>query len=136
MFVELVTGREPIGHGPTAQLARIASDPHRRPTPVTLGAQVSDAVEQVLARALAVYPAERWQTAGSFWAALREAMADPCDEPPPPPSSSSNGRAPRLAPAAALAAIALALAASALADSGARPIASAGPVGPVASSVR
>jgi len=134
IFVELVTAREPIGHGPTEELARIASDPRRRPTPVALGARVSEAVERVLARALAVYPAERWQTAGSFWGALREAMSEPCDEPPPPSSS----RGPRVAPAAALA-IALVLAASALADSHAGPAAptrSAAPVAVAASSAR
>jgi serine/threonine protein kinase len=126
MFVELVAGREPIGDGPTEQLARIVTDPLRRPTPWTLGARVPDEIERVVARALSVYPAERWQTAGSFWQALRDAMraspaveSAPQAEPPPSsaagPSGSPSSRAPRIAPAAAIV-LALALAASAASD--------------------
>jgi serine/threonine protein kinase len=76
LVVELVAGREPMGEGTTEELGRVAVDPRRRPTPRALGANVPDAVEDVLSRALSVYPAERWQTAGTFWNALREAMKE------------------------------------------------------------
>lgn len=73
MLVELVTGRDPLGDGPAEQRARVVLDRNARPTPRALGACVTDAVEQVVARALCVYPAERFQTADSFWSALRDA---------------------------------------------------------------
>jgi serine/threonine protein kinase len=75
VLVELVCGREALGDGSSEQLARIATDPARRPTPRALGVAVPEAVERVLQRALAVYPAERWQTAGSFWGALGDTLA-------------------------------------------------------------
>jgi serine/threonine protein kinase len=73
LVVELVTGREPMGEGRTEDLGRVAVDPRRRPTPRAHGVDVPRRVEAVIARALAVYPAERWQTAGAFWSALHEA---------------------------------------------------------------
>jgi serine/threonine protein kinase len=77
VLVEVVCGREALGDGSSDELARVAADPAHRPTPRALGVAVPEAVERVLARALAVYPAERWQTAGSFWEALRAALAEP-----------------------------------------------------------
>jgi hypothetical protein len=38
-----------------------------------LGVEPAPEVSTVVARALAPYPAERWQTAESFWGALRDA---------------------------------------------------------------
>ncbi|HXN33582.1 MAG TPA: serine/threonine-protein kinase [Polyangiaceae bacterium] len=111
IFVELLVGRQPMGDGLPHELARAATDPRRRPTPRALGRAIPDSVESVFVRALAVYPAERWQTAGSFWRALHEAMtAAPC-EPAPAPSQ----RPLRVAPAAAFA-IALTMAASVISD--------------------
>jgi serine/threonine protein kinase len=75
ILVELVTGKEPLGNGTAEQMTRIATDPDRRPTPRAMGAKISDAVERVFSRALSVLPAERWQTVGTFWHALHEAMA-------------------------------------------------------------
>jgi serine/threonine protein kinase len=124
ILVELVAGRQPMGNGPPEQIALGATDSGRRPTPKSFGVVVPDAVERVLARALAVYPAERWQTAGSFWSALRAAIASRDAEPPvaPPPAvrvpaalvPPARGR-PRAAPAVALL-LALALAACAASD--------------------
>lgn len=54
--------------------ARASRDPARRPTPRALGLEVSDAVEAVFLRALAVSPAERYRTMGDFWAALSSAV--------------------------------------------------------------
>ncbi len=113
IFVELLSGSEPMGDGTTDELVRVATDPRRRPTPRALALPVPDAVEAVFSRALAVYPAERWQTAGSFWSALREAMNAPVAQPVPPPAP----RPWRVAPAAAFA-IALTMAASAISDHG------------------
>jgi serine/threonine protein kinase len=113
ILVELLAGREPMGDGSPDELARVAIDPKRRPTPRGLGLPIPDVLESVFAQALAVYPAERWQTAGSFWRALREATSAPVPEtePVPPPTP----RPWRVAPAAAFA-IAFTLAASAISD--------------------
>jgi eukaryotic-like serine/threonine-protein kinase len=75
IVVETVTGREPLQGDDFIQLAYSSANPDKRPTPRALGATVSDAVEEVLAKALAVKPADRWQTAGDFWNALRLAVA-------------------------------------------------------------
>ncbi|HZU82749.1 MAG TPA: SUMF1/EgtB/PvdO family nonheme iron enzyme, partial [Polyangiaceae bacterium] len=74
IVVELVTGRAPLEGDDFVQLAVAAARADRRPTPRALGASVSDAVEAVIARALAVRPSDRWQSAGDFWNALRRAL--------------------------------------------------------------
>jgi len=75
MFSELVSGKDPLQGDDIAQLGFASMDPSRRPTPRTLGAPVSDAVEAVLAKALAVGTQDRYPTAGALWNALRAAMA-------------------------------------------------------------
>jgi hypothetical protein len=104
-----------------------------------MGVAIGDAAERVLERALAVYPAERWQTVGAFWAALRAAIADvrprrdpeaaaplaaPASPAQPSVARASPGRGRRhAAPLAARAVavlLALALAASAVSDHGVR----------------
>ena len=74
ILTELVTGKEPLQGDDFTQLAVASASPERRPTPRTLGADVSDEVEAVCARAVAVKPSERWPSAGEFWSALREAL--------------------------------------------------------------
>jgi eukaryotic-like serine/threonine-protein kinase len=74
VFVEVTTGREPLLGDNLVQLAFASSDRASRPTPRALGAMVSDEVEAVFAKALAVAPSDRWQDAGEFWNALRSAM--------------------------------------------------------------
>ncbi len=74
ILTELVTGKEPLQGDDFTQLAVASASPDRRPTPRTLGADVSDEVEAVCARAVAVKPSERWPSAGEFWGALREAL--------------------------------------------------------------
>ncbi len=71
---ELVSGHEPLVGDDVAQLAFLALDPSRRPTPRTLGATVTDAVEGVFRKALAVQPQDRYQSAGDLWNALRAAV--------------------------------------------------------------
>ena len=73
IFVELITGRPALEGQDTIQLFVAAANPQVRPTPRRRGGYVSDAVDAVLERALAVRPRERFLTAGAFAAALREA---------------------------------------------------------------
>ena len=74
IVVELITGREALEGDDLLQLAVASANPDRRPTPKTAGAAVPDEVEAVFAKALAVKPAERWQSAGDFWNGLRRAL--------------------------------------------------------------
>jgi serine/threonine protein kinase len=72
--VEVITGREGLEGEDFVQLAVSSARPDRRPTPRTLGASVNDGVEAAFAKALAVKPSDRWQSAGDFWQALRLAL--------------------------------------------------------------
>ena len=73
VLVEVVAGKSPM-KGDTAQLFVIASNKEVRPTLKAAGVEESDAVEKVLARALAVDTRARYQRAGDFWDALRHAV--------------------------------------------------------------
>ncbi len=75
IVAEVVTGRDPLEGDDYLQLAVASANPASRPTPRALGAVVSDSVESVLKKAVAIKPIDRWQTAGEFWAALRRALA-------------------------------------------------------------
>ncbi|MEO8796607.1 MAG: hypothetical protein ABI551_01870, partial [Polyangiaceae bacterium] len=57
-----------------------ATDPARMPTPKRLGLNVSNALDEVFARALAVNPRERAQDVGEFWGQLRNAMLREAEE--------------------------------------------------------
>lgn len=60
IMVEMLCGGRSALEGKTfGELGFSSANPQRRPTPRTLGAQISDAVEQVFSRALSVSPAER-----------------------------------------------------------------------------
>jgi len=72
--VEAMAGR-PVIVGDHAMLRQQILDPKRRPTPRQHGVVVSDRVESVLARALAVEPRDRFQDAAAFWKALAGAAA-------------------------------------------------------------
>jgi serine/threonine protein kinase len=113
IVVELVAGREALGDGSTEELSRVATNLGRRPTPAALGVSLPVGVEGVLDRALAVFPAERWQTAGSFWGALREAL----EHGVPPDVPRLARPSPHVAPTVALL-VAAALAASGVTDAG------------------
>ena len=71
---ELVTGKTPLQGDDFVQLGFASANPTSRPTPRTLGAPVSDEVEAVFAKALAVKPEDRFQSAGELWNALRQAL--------------------------------------------------------------
>jgi formylglycine-generating enzyme required for sulfatase activity len=73
---EVMSGCEPLAGDSFVQLGFASSDTSRRPTPRALGCgTVSDDVERVFAKALAVRPEDRFQNAGDFWSALRAALA-------------------------------------------------------------
>jgi formylglycine-generating enzyme required for sulfatase activity/serine/threonine protein kinase len=71
---ECVSGREPMSGDDLVQLAYAAADPNKRPTPRALGVAVSDEVDAIFKKAVAVRPEDRFQTAGDFWSALRMAV--------------------------------------------------------------
>lgn len=71
VFVALLSGGEPTGGRPDF----FAQSAHPSPRYSTLDVGIPEAVDAVLVRALAIYPAERWQTVLSFWEALQVAVA-------------------------------------------------------------
>ncbi len=74
IMVELLRGGVPALQGDDyIQLAVASRDPTVRPTPRAFGVEVSDDVETVFRRALAVSPRERYKTAGQFWLDLHAA---------------------------------------------------------------
>jgi eukaryotic-like serine/threonine-protein kinase len=72
LFVELLAGRPAMIGEDMIQLGMAAVDAAHRPTPRALGIPVSDELEKVFARALAVKPYERFADAGEFWDAVRK----------------------------------------------------------------
>ncbi|EYF06065.1 SUMF1/EgtB/PvdO family nonheme iron enzyme [Chondromyces apiculatus] len=80
IFVEIVSGRRALDGDDPTQLYVAAADPTLRPTLRLRGVDAGDAVEQVLRKALAVEPKERYASAGEMWdaltAAVREAPAN------------------------------------------------------------
>ncbi|MEZ4223676.1 MAG: protein kinase [Polyangiaceae bacterium] len=72
-MVELSVGRTVID-GDHAAMMGTALDANRRPTPRNEGLEVSDEVELVFRRALAVDPRDRYPDAGKFWNALCAAV--------------------------------------------------------------
>ncbi len=75
IMVELLRGGIPALQGDDyLQLAIASRDPSVRPTPRAFGVEVSDAVEAVFRRALAVAPRDRYKTAGELWAELHGAV--------------------------------------------------------------
>jgi len=71
--VEVAKGSEVI-QGEMTEMMGAILDPTRRPTPRAHGIAVSDAVEAVFARALALDPRSRTQTIGEFWDGLTSAL--------------------------------------------------------------
>lgn len=82
-LVETVAGR-PVIAGDVSSIRRQVLDVKKRPTPRMVGVVVSDEVEAVFARALAVHPRERYADAGAFWRVLRAAEQSSVDVPLPP----------------------------------------------------
>lgn len=76
VLIEVVTGRPALDGQDTIQLMVASANPAKRPTPGARGIQLPAAVEAVLQRAVAVQPRDRFPTAGEFWAALTQALAE------------------------------------------------------------
>jgi serine/threonine protein kinase len=89
-----IIGRDPL-EGDQAALIGSAIDPGRRPTPRNEGIEVSDSVERVFERAVAVDPRDRYKDVGVFWTDLmRAAGVRETSASLPPPAAS--GAAPEL----------------------------------------
>ncbi|MDF3065334.1 MAG: Adenylate cyclase [Polyangiaceae bacterium] len=73
--VEMLTGKSALDGDDLIQLAFASGNPEKRPTPRALGAAVSDAVERVFQRALAVRPEDRYARAREFWKELEGAAS-------------------------------------------------------------
>ncbi len=66
---EMLTGKVALQGEDLVQFGFSSANPKQRPTPRSLGAQVSDQLEAVCEKALAVRPADRFANAGEFLAA-------------------------------------------------------------------
>jgi formylglycine-generating enzyme required for sulfatase activity/serine/threonine protein kinase len=75
-LVELVSGKRALEGRDATELYLATSDLARRPTLRARGVQVSDALEAVIARAVAVDPKRRWQNAREMWDALVAAVPE------------------------------------------------------------
>ncbi len=129
VVVEAMTGRDPLPGDDFLQLAVASANPDVRPTPRTLGISVSNEVEAVFAKAVAVKPTERYQTAGEFWSALREALRlDPMrGMTQPQPHLSQSTRPPiATAPTVAVSTLGSPLTTTPLAAATSNPLAAAG----------
>ena len=81
-LVEAMVARNVID-GDHTEMMGTTLDPLRRPTPRTEGVEVSDDVEAVFVRALAVDPRARQRDVGVFWDELLTAMGEPLFEAAP-----------------------------------------------------
>ena len=70
-----MSGQPALDGADTTQLFVSSMRPDRRPTPRACGVRVTDAVEQIFARALAVDPRARFRSLGPFWQALAGEVA-------------------------------------------------------------
>jgi serine/threonine-protein kinase len=92
VLVELMSDKPPIPGESAAEIERRVLDHRHRPTPLALGVPVSEAVEAMFARALAVDPLARPATAREFAAELASVRGERRDAPP----SSAGGAPPAL----------------------------------------
>jgi serine/threonine-protein kinase len=93
VLVEGLAGR-PVIDGDQAAMMGTALDANRRPSPRAEGVEVSDAVEAVFQRALALDPRHRHSDAGEFWAQLDAARVAPAR--PPKAAAAQEPAAPGL----------------------------------------
>jgi formylglycine-generating enzyme required for sulfatase activity/serine/threonine protein kinase len=73
--VEMLTGQCALDGDDLIQLAFASGNPEKRPTPRALGVSVTDPVERVFQRALAVKPEDRYARAREFWKDLEAAQS-------------------------------------------------------------
>ncbi len=80
VLLEALTDKRIRNVDSVAECLMAAVDPAQIPTPKRIGLQVSNALDEVFARALAVNPRERAQDVGEFWGQLRNAMLRDAEE--------------------------------------------------------
>jgi serine/threonine protein kinase len=74
---EMLTARVALEGNDLVQFGFSSANPARRPTPRSLGASVSDHLEAVFGKALAVRPEDRFQHAGEFLGSVARARPAP-----------------------------------------------------------
>jgi formylglycine-generating enzyme required for sulfatase activity len=74
IMLEMLTLKAPLEGDDFIQLSIESTSAAHRPTPRSRGVPVSDAVEQVFLKAVAIQPVDRYQTMGQFWNALCDAI--------------------------------------------------------------
>jgi len=72
--LEMLTGKPALDGDDIVQLAFSSGNPQARPTPRTLGVPVSDAVQAVFEKAVAINPHDRYARAREFWSDLERAL--------------------------------------------------------------
>jgi serine/threonine-protein kinase len=77
VLVELLAGRRALDGENSSQLMAACLNLRFRPTPRSLGVEVSEDTEATFARALTIDPRLRYPDAGSFWNALRAEVGLP-----------------------------------------------------------
>jgi eukaryotic-like serine/threonine-protein kinase len=82
VLTELLTDRSPVEGNDVLTIMKVTTDPLVRPTPRTRGAPVTDAVEAVCRRGLAVDPRARYPNIDELWAALKGAATQRLSAPP------------------------------------------------------
>jgi serine/threonine-protein kinase len=70
LITELMTDRKPVDDRDVVGIMKAATNPNRRPTPRTRGANIPDELEAICQRALAVDPKQRFASIPEMWAAL------------------------------------------------------------------
>jgi eukaryotic-like serine/threonine-protein kinase len=73
-YLELLAGRAAIDGDPVAIMGTVL-DEKRRPTPRKEGVRVPDIIENVMQRALALHPRDRFPDAGAFWDEMEQALS-------------------------------------------------------------
>ncbi|HHH30456.1 MAG TPA: hypothetical protein ENK57_19235, partial [Polyangiaceae bacterium] len=75
IMVEVMRGGEPALEGETFYELGVSScEPDRRPTPRFFELEVTDEVEAIFQKALALQPTDRFESMGAFWKALHHAV--------------------------------------------------------------
>jgi hypothetical protein len=81
---EMLTGRVALQGDDVVQFGFSSANPAQRPTPRFLGAPISDPMEAVFAKALAVRPEDRFQHAGEFLEGVERGLPSPAHAAPSP----------------------------------------------------
>lgn len=103
VLTELLTDRSPVDDRDVVGIMKVATDPARRPTPRSRGANVPDEIEAVCERALAVDPRSRFASVVELWDALVAARASASagkTVKPPAVAPSAVAPSPAVAPSA------------------------------------